>query len=216
MNDLSPDKAAALARIGEFLRDPARKLFVLHGLAGTGKTWLLTKYLAAALPRVYMCAPTNKAAKNLMDDGEFSVSTVHSMILYPVETKKKDARGRDVIEWGDKPFYGDLVLLDECSMIDTELRDKLLGKCNKLIAFGDPGQLPPVNGTPGFDLADFALTTNFRQQEGSGIVNQALAVRDGQPYRTHGPEFECLTRGQEEVLLRSDIALCYRNDNRQV
>jgi len=69
-------------------------------------------------------------------------------------------------------------------MVERKVGDHLLERMDKVIAFGDPGQLPPVNGQRAFGLPDYELTVNHRQRAGSRIINQALAVRQGRAYES--------------------------------
>lgn len=77
---------------------------------------------------------------------------------------------------------GDVLVVDEASMIGADTADALLdaleaGTC--VVAVGDPHQLPPVDGPPGFDLAaaPLTLTQVYRQAEGSAILRAATALR---------------------------------------
>ena len=58
---------------------------------------------------------------------------------------------------------GKVILLDECSMIDRKTANDLLQSGARIVAVGDPGQLPPVQGAPFFNDADITLRTIHRQ-----------------------------------------------------
>jgi exodeoxyribonuclease V len=74
-----------------------------------------------------------------------------------------------------------LVIIDEHSMVDERLGTDLLSFGTRVLALGDPGQLPPVKGT-GFFLQgrpDSLLTEVHRQAKDSPIIALATAAREG-------------------------------------
>src|SRR5262249_21999184 len=88
------------------------------------------------------------------------------------------------------PLEGDMLVVDEASMLDVQLAYSLLRAVPPgmaLVLVGDQNQLPPVG--PGAVLADVigsgrvavtALTEIFRQQKGSAIVQVAHAILRGE------------------------------------
>lgn len=107
----------------------SRKINILHGGAGTGKTTLLKKLRDSGL-RVMYSALTGKAASVLGGDAQ----TVHSMLGY--------RKGKFTVERLDC----DLVVVDETSMITWHSLYALLKASPRIIFSGDPAQLPPVEG----------------------------------------------------------------------
>ena len=75
-----------------------------------------------------------------------------------------------------------LVVLDEVSMVGHQVADDLLEYGTRILALGDPAQLPPVRDGGYFTDAepDVMLTEIHRQAEGSPIVRMATAVRNGE------------------------------------
>ena len=74
-----------------------------------------------------------------------------------------------------------LLILDEVSMVDNEMAQDLLSFGVKILALGDPAQLPPV-GKGGFftkPAPDYLLTEVHRQAEGDPIIGLATTVREG-------------------------------------
>ncbi len=73
----------------------------------------------------------------------------------------------------------DLLVLDECSMIDGQIASDLMQFGVPILALGDPAQLPPVKGYGYFiqDEPDFMLTEIHRQQEGSPVLDLATMAR---------------------------------------
>ena len=148
------EKAAALETLF------ARRLSVLTGGAGTGKTSVL-KILLQELVRTegrhptLLLAPTGKARVRLSRKTERNAMTIHQFLLKQgwfvpdiFALRKESSIG---------PFQATTVIIDECSMIPTDLFGTLLraidtGPLSRLILVGDPNQLPPIG--PGRPFAD--------------------------------------------------------------
>ena len=122
---------------------------VITGGPGTGKTTMV-KGLVSALKRhklsVTLCAPTGKAAKRLGEATglmKFNPTTIH---MHLSNTSRSKSHRYDVM------------ILDECSMIDIELFHNLLSTIPdgaQLILIGDKNQLPPVGaGQPFKDIVE--------------------------------------------------------------
>lgn len=75
----------------------------------------------------------------------------------------------------------DLVIIDECSMVDSVMGEDLLSFGTKVLVLGDPAQLPPVAGSGFFIEAqpDFMLTEIHRQAQENPIIRMATTVREG-------------------------------------
>ena len=108
---------------------------------------------------------------------------------------------------------GALLLLDECSMINESMARDLIRTGAKIIACGDPGQLPPVEGKQFFNTPNMALKTIHRQALESPIIRQAHAVRQGQPYVGDGDAFRVAKHGELTATekMDADIILCWTN-----
>lgn len=176
----SPQQDAALKAVGEWLRDPGRKqIFRLFGYAGTGKT-TLARHLAEGVDGdVMFGAFTGKAALVLRNKGCVGASTIHSMI-YEV---RDGARGivRFRLNHESPVKDADLVIIDECSMVDEELARDLMWFETPILVLGDPAQLPPVKGAGFFTNADpdVMLTEVHRQARDNPIIHMAMTVREG-------------------------------------
>lgn len=73
-----------------------------------------------------------------------------------------------------------LVVVDEYSMIDQQLGSDLLSFGCRVLALGDPGQLPPIKGTGFFSRKpDIMLTEIHRQERENPIIWMANEVREG-------------------------------------
>jgi exodeoxyribonuclease-5 len=129
-----------------------------------------------------------------------------------------DEDGREVLTFSARLRSGELrgrtVLIDESSMVTADIVKDLLALGVRIVAFGDPGQLPPVSGEPGFPYAEIELWTVHRQAAGSPIIRQAHAVRDGKQYVDDGDAFRVLKPGEKADIANMDIVLCFKNDTR--
>lgn len=184
---LSDEQESAKAAILAFARDPSRQEFQLEGLAGTGKTTLLS-HLAKQLPNAQLCAPTGKAAAVLRRKAGSEFATTIHRAFYQSYPDGYDANGD--LTFVHKPRYrsgeleGRLVFLDEMSMIPLKLGMDVQETGAKIVASGDTGQLPPVSGAPYFTKPDVTLRKIQRQAAGNPIIRQAHNVRDGLGYKT--------------------------------
>lgn len=153
------------------------KLSIISGGPGTGKT-LVTKAIVDVFrktfpdQKVQLCAPTGKASRRMSDVIGLPACTIHRKIGYGC--------GENM------PIEENLLIIDECSMMDIELFNRTLDACSNdttIILVGDYNQLPSVG--PGLILRDLVdsgvipatiLKSVFRQSNGSEIINAANAV----------------------------------------
>lgn len=156
--ELSQDQKKAKNTIIDFLGNKNEKLFVLKGSAGTGKSTLITYILSLHEykdKKIALCATTHKAV-SVLKDMKVNKDTVNFITIHKL-LKIKRKINEDGIErfssgktkLSDPIHYYDIIIIDECSMIDKELlksifaiQNKILGK---IIFIGDICQLPPVN-----------------------------------------------------------------------
>jgi ATP-dependent exoDNAse (exonuclease V) alpha subunit len=194
----SDDQAKAIAAIEKFLHDSVKRLFLVEGYAGVGKTALIQHIVRQQLiagKRVAMTAPVNKAvgvlkrsaAENGITPDRVTFTTIYSLLGLALV---KDDEKEDVRQIGssDLHFYK-LVIIDECSMVNKALYAMLLAAVNslgngsaiKVICLGDPGQLNPVNErrSPTFSVPDkVTLTQVVRQAEGNPLLEYVTAIRE--------------------------------------
>ena len=92
------------------------KIMVLTGGPGTGKTTttmgIIAAYRAAGC-RIVLAAPTGRAAKRMSEATGMEAKTIHRLLEYkpPEGYQRKE----------ENPLEGDVLILDECSMIDIML-----------------------------------------------------------------------------------------------
>jgi len=162
-----------------------RKVLVITGGPGTGKTTLvrgIVRILEKKGQKILLAAPTGRAAKRLAEATEGEATTVHRLLELNAQTRTFD-RNRE------RPLSGDLLIVDEASMLDTVLAYHLLRAvpdAGRLILVGDVDQLPSVG--PGSVLGDLIrsdavevvrLSEIFRQAQRSLIVVNAHRVNQG-------------------------------------
>ena len=213
--ELSHEQETAYDAIAKFASEPLRRVFYLAGLAGTGKTTLLARVANELLPHAPVLAPTGKAASVLREKMGRPAQTIHSYFMR-LRDKQKDKRGRRILYFDDvydeDELRGRIVLLDECSMVDEKLAASILKPGVRLIACGDPGQLPPVNGKQFFTRPDCTLKQIDRQALESAIIRQAHAVRAGRDYVQDGPDFRVAQDVVSDDDIRAaDVILTYTN-----
>ncbi|MFB7293765.1 SF1B family DNA helicase RecD2 [Actinacidiphila glaucinigra] len=172
------------------------KVAVLTGGPGCGKSFTVKSIVTLALAKkakVVLAAPTGRAAKRLSELTGAEASTVHRLLeLRP---------GGDATYDRDRPLEADLVVVDEASMLDLILANKLakaVAPGAHLLFVGDMDQLPSVGAgevlrdmlaTHG-PIPSVRLTKIFRQAQQSGVVTNAHRINQGLPPRTDGlPDF---------------------------
>src|SRR5829696_1863968 len=182
---LAPEQAAAVRQT------LTERVAVLTGGPGCGKTYTVRAIVALARAKqakIVLAAPTGRAAKRLSELAGLEAATLHRLLqLRP---------GGDAAFDRDHPLDADLVVIDETSMLDVLLANKLVKAVPPgahLLLVGDVDQLPSVGA--GEVLRDLLaadrlprvrLTKVFRQAQQSGVVTNAHRINAGQHPVTHG------------------------------
>lgn len=182
---LSPDQRQALADLHAFVESD-RTRHALAGPAGSGKTFLIGHFLAEIEIPVKLAATTNKAAAvagAMSPDGE--AATIHSLLGLQPEPDQQ--RGRMILKRKREPKIeaGELVIVDEASMCDSELIT-VIDEYAREIGFrvlyvGDAYQLPPIfeSRCPAFDRVPTShLTTIHRQALENPLIAAATGFRE--------------------------------------
>ena len=175
----SPEQDAALLAVAEWLRSGENQVFRLFGFAGTGKTTLARAIAEGVDGEVAFGAFTGKAALVLRGKGCPNATTIHSMI-YRTRESEDDAPAFELKPEG-AASAADLIIIDECSMVDEDLGRDLLSFGTPVLVLGDPAQLPPVKGGGFFTetAPDAMLTEVHRQAAENPIIALSMRVREG-------------------------------------
>ena len=176
----SPQQDAALRAVSDWIRRGEPQVFRLFGYAGTGKTTLAKQLAADSDGEVAFAAFTGKAALVLRSKGCKDARTIHSMIY---RLRDSDAEEPTFVLNDDSAAAkAELIIIDECSMVDEELGRDLLSFGKPVLVLGDPAQLPPVKGGGYFTDAapDMMLTEVHRQAADNPIVRLSMMVRAGE------------------------------------
>ncbi len=182
------------------------KVLVLTGGPGTGKTTTTLGIIAAlrqAGAKVLLAAPTGRAARRLSEVSGMEAKTLHRLLEY------KPPQGYQKNE--ESPLAGDVLIVDECSMIDIILMYSLLKAVPdrmRLILIGDADQLPSVGaGNVLRDIIDSGcfpvvkLTRIFRQAQNSRIIMNAHRINAGRlPDISNGPDSDFFFIDMEKVV----------------
>ena len=160
------------------------KVLILTGGPGTGKTTTtlgIIKAYKTARANILLAAPTGRAAKRLSEMTGMEAKTIHRLLEYkPPEGYQRNE---------ENPLDGDVLIVDECSMIDIMLMYNLLKAVPDtmtLIMVGDIDQLPSVGaGNVLRDVIEsgafpvILLTKIFRQAQSSRIITNAHRINKG-------------------------------------
>ena len=195
---------------------------LLKGYAGTGKTSVVSA-LVKALPvfelKLMLMAPTGRAAKVMAGYSERSAFTIHKIIYQRVADP-----GSGRLQFSRRKNYqkNTLFIIDEASMLSNDIgasRSGLLSDLidyvfehptNRLMLIGDSAQLPPVGQTLsqgldaehlehfyGLNIFETELTEVMRQEQDSGILNNATQLRKQLTQDTFGIQMK--TKGFSDV-----------------
>ena len=195
------------------------KVMVLTGGPGTGKTTttlgIISAYQKIGM-KILLAAPTGRAAKRMSEATGMEAKTIHRLLEYkPPEGYQKNE---------EKPLEGDVLILDECSMIDIMLMYNLLKAIPEhmtLILVGDIDQLPSVGaGNVLRDIIDSGeipvvrLTRIFRQAQGSRIIMNAHRINRGEAIDMRGgkdADFFFASKATNQEVVETIVQYCKTN-----
>src|SRR3972149_2471971 len=196
-SDIDPEKAIPWMegktglKLSESQREAVKlalknKAMVITGGPGEGKTTIVKSIIRIILAKkigILLCAPTGRAAKRLSEAAGLEAKTIHRLLEYdPMINGFKRNK--------ENPLETSLVVMDETSMVDVFLMNRLLSAIPDhagLIIVGDIDQLPSVG--PGAVLSDIIgsgavptvrLVEIFRQAATSKIIVNAHKINKGE------------------------------------
>lgn len=187
-------------------------VYMLQGLAGTGKSSVVSGFLNLVSDSGYQYVTTalsGMAADNLTKVTGSQGLTIHSLIgMRPGEEPRFNEKN---------PLPTNVVVLDEVSMVNSEVFLSLLGAIptgSKLIMIGDEGQLDPI----GVGIMSALIKTKsvpmmllkniHRQAKSSAIITHSFALRNGRK-----PEELNLNLKEETYGELQDLEYTFVNDS---
>ncbi|HAL54730.1 MAG TPA: ATP-dependent RecD-like DNA helicase [Sphingobacterium sp.] len=191
---------------------------VITGGPGTGKTTIINcivSFFESLGLKVFMAAPTGRAAKRMAEATGREAKTIHRLL----EIGSYSEEEIDEIENETSAIECDVLIVDEASMVDISLMNALLKAMQvgtRLIIVGDVDQLPSVG--PGNVLRDIIesdavkvvrLNEIFRQGQESMIVQNAHLINEGKMpiLNTKNSDFYLERAADSEVMLEKIIGL---------
>lgn len=167
----------------------SKKVMVLTGGPGTGKTTTLNAIISILnkkKEKVFLAAPTGRAAKRISELTGYEAKTIHRLL----EMQYDESSNLVFFHNEDNPLQCDTVVIDEMSMVDCIIFQRLLEALKpncRLIIVGDFHQLPSVGaGNVLRDIIDSGvvpvveLTEIFRQAQQSCIITNAHRIVSGE------------------------------------
>lgn len=240
MGDLTHDQEVAKDAIVKWygsMAETGKKVFVLSGYAGTGKTYLINRivdeYLKLPKERVAYATYTGKASSVIIEksNGANQSMTIHRLIYNAVmEESESEIDGKKIVSkkmvyMRKKKLDADyaLIIIDEISMVDKEILEDLLSFGIPLLCCGDGMQLPPIhNDNHLLDAPDATLSEIVRQAADSPIIQVATRIRMGEyvPYGSYGKDVIVIPRSHisegsmRQILTEADQTICGTNETR--
>ncbi len=196
------------------------KYTVIAGYAGTGKSTLV-KFIIQALgvpeDQVVYCAYTGKATSVLASKGNKNTSTLHKLLYFSkrIGERKYIRRLREKLEGRYR-----VIVVDEVSMVPSEMLQHLLRFNIHILCLGDPFQIPPPLAEDNKVLYNphIFLTEIMRQEADNQIIQTSFKIRNSLPLdKMTSRDVDIIQRGELtlDTLCAADQVLCATNETRQ-
>lgn len=210
---------------------------VIQGGSGSGKSTIIIVTMDRLKLRPYeilVVSFTGQAVSNLMEKGIRHAKTIHSSLKELVDVPRKDALGEIIKKNGrvvTKSVFRDidiidprvkLIIVDEWSMLDDELRYTLTKHGIPVLLFGDKNQLPPITGTcPYLNMISYNLPGIVRQSEDNGILLLADMILNQEPlnwYMNFNNQAFVLPKSflNDDHIMDADVILTATNKTRDL
>ncbi len=189
VDDLTEEQKRAFDKIVEW-QDRGKNendILKLGGYAGTGKSTLLSLFAELSREAAFCCftaKATDVLRKKMRQLGmppgflTKNVSTIHGLIYIPIEGKKGEIIGWEKCDANKVRQQFRCIVVDEASMVNGQMLDDIKSFGLPILAVGDHGQLPPVQGEGALMLQpDVKLETIHRQAKDNPIIALAHSVR---------------------------------------
>ncbi len=180
--ELSADQHAARDAIHDWIKNPHGPILTLGGVAGSGKSTVLSVLANELKGPIAFAAYTGKAAsvlkKKLREQrAPFDYcGTIHGLIYKPVEGEGGITKFELHTEL-DKDYR--LIVIDEASMLSDDMLEDLRSFDIPILLVGDHAQLPPVGGAGSLiQNPEIVLDKIHRQAEGNPIIRLSARIRE--------------------------------------
>lgn len=201
--ELNEDQLELVRKLKKwYLSYTDKQWFAYTGAAGVGKTTVIrTAIDELGIDRYICCAYVGKAVSVLAQNG-LPAKTIHSLIYDVCWVQQEDENGEPLFREDGRPKMKiefvlkeelpgnpQLIVVDEATMVNDELCEKILSFGIKTVFIGDNNQLPPVFGVSSIMMTpDFWLRKIMRQAEGDPIIwlSQKILNRERIPYGHYG------------------------------
>lgn len=162
------------------------QVVVITGKAGTGKSSIVDAMIAVLQGYSYaQTALSGRAAARMAEITHEEGYTIHRLLGFP----KGDRNHGGFVFHEDNKLPRDIIILDEVSMVDGELFNRLVKAIktgSKLIMLGDTGQLECIGCMniaadliASKEIVSIELSQIHRQAANSGIITESIKAREG-------------------------------------
>ena len=239
------DQEKAFKGVKEWLTNNDKPIFYIAGYAGTGKTTIIKTLLQDVKGPILCAAYTGKAAL-VMSRAGVPASTLHSLVYtynpprrgrfkeLQTDIEKAEGEDRKKLEHSlhlynsgsftlnhESPLCkASLLVIDECSMVNEEMKADILSFGVPILVLGDPGQLPPISGTGALISTepDVMMTEVMRQALDNPIIYMATETRNSRPI-PYGDykNSQVITKSDltADLILNTDQIITGTNKNRR-
>lgn len=193
---------------------------IITGGPGTGKTTVVKGLINAYTGKypeheIVLTAPTGRAAQRMSEASGLPATTVHRLV----------GAGQGGRRHSDVQLSADLIIVDESSMLDSEMTSWLFGSVKSgalILLIGDVNQLPSVGaGDILNNLIDSRLIpvckleTVYRQSGQSSIVSNANLINSGSALLKTDEQFLVHECSEEQMMQKIRDAVCLLYDRKQ-